>query len=330
VISPGGRLFETAGVTKHLAVATSVLILVGMLIAYFVLDPSALADGTFVSLSNTALPLVLAATAETVVLIGGGIDLSVGVVISLVSVIVATTMQGSVHSMLLWSLVAIVVGCLVGLVNAVLIEYLRISAFIATLATLEVVQGLALGVLGSPGGTVPADFSSAVTGTSFRYIPNAMLIIAGIILLYVIGRHVRAFRWIYAVGSDRQAARTNGIRDRRVVMGSYIACGGIAAVGGLCFAALLSSGDPIEGANYLLPGIAAAVIGGTSVFGGKGGVPGSVVGAFILTVLSSVLFAAHVTPFYEAFFTGLATVLIVGIGVTIDRWTTSRLAAQWS
>jgi ribose transport system permease protein len=321
---------ESAGFTKHLAVLTSVVILVGMFIAYFVLDPSALSDGTFVSLANSALPLVMAATAETVVLIGGGIDLSVGVVISLVSVIVATTMQGSIGSMVLWSLVAVGVGCLVGLVNAVLIEFVHISAFIATLATLEVVQGLALGVLGSPGGTIPPRFTSTVLGTSFRYVPNSMIVIAGILVLYVIGRHVRAFRWIYAVGADRQAARVNGIRDRRVVMGSYVACGGIAALGGLSFAALLSSGDPIEGASYLLPGIAAAVIGGTSVFGGKGGVPGSVVGAFILTVLSSVLFAAHVTPFYEAFFTGLATVLIVGIGVTIDRWTTSRLATQWS
>jgi ribose transport system permease protein len=321
---------ESAGFTKHLAVLTSVVILVGMFVAYFVLDPSALSDGTFVSLANSALPLVMAATAETVVLIGGGIDLSVGVVISLVSVIVATTMQGSVGSMVLWSLVAVGVGCLVGLVNAVLIEFVHISAFIATLATLEVVQGLALGVLGSPGGTIPPRFTSTVLGTSFRYVPNSMIVIAGILVLYVIGRHVRAFRWIYAVGADRQAARVNGIRDRRVVMGSYVACGAIAALGGLSFAALLSSGDPIEGASYLLPGIAAAVIGGTSVFGGKGGVPGSVVGAFILTVLSSVLFAAHVTPFYEAFFTGLATVLIVGIGVTIDRWTTSRLATQWS
>ena len=323
------RFFETQSLSKHLAVTTSAVILAGMFVAYFVLDPSALADATFVSLSNSALPLVLAATAETVVLIGGGIDLSVGVVISLISVIVATTMQSSVGSMVLWSIVAVAVGCVVGLVNAILIEYLHISAFIATLATLEVVQGLALGILGSPGGTIPAGFTSTVLGTSFHYIPNTMIIIAGIIILYAVARHVRAFRWLYAVGADRQAARTNGIRDRRVVMGAYIACGGIAAIGGLAFAALLSSGDPIEGASYLLPGIAAAVIGGTSVFGGKGGVPGSVVGAFILTVLASVLFAAHVTPFYEAFFTGLATVLIVGIGVTIDRWTTSRVASQW-
>ena len=170
-----GGFFESAGFTKHLAVLTSVLILIGMFVAYFALDPSALSDGTFVSLANSALPLVMAATAETVVLIGGGIDLSVGVVISLVSVIVATTMQGSVGSMLLWSLVAVVVGCTVGLVNAILIEYLHISAFIATLATLEVVQGLALGVLGSPGGTIPPRFTSTVLGTSFHYVPNSML-----------------------------------------------------------------------------------------------------------------------------------------------------------
>jgi len=316
-------------IAKWTGLGSCTVILVGMLVAYFILQPAALADSTVVSLSNSALPLVMAAAAETVVLIGGGIDLSVGVVMSLVSVIVATEMDSSVGSMLFWTVAAIGVGCSVGLLNGLLIEYAHVNAFIATLATMEVIQGLALGVLGSPGGQVPAGFETGTQGTSFHYIPNALLIILGVMVLYGIARRVRSFRWIYAVGSDRQAARTSGIRDRRVVIGSYVLCGAIAAVGGLTLSGLLSSGDPIEGGTFLLPGIAAAVIGGTSVFGGKGGIPGSVAGAFILTVLASVLFAASVTPFYEAFFTGLATVLIVGIGVTIDRYTSSR-AARWS
>lgn len=316
-------------IAKWTGLGSCTVILVGMLVAYFILQPAALADSTVVSLSNSALPLVMAAAAETVVLIGGGIDLSVGVVMSLVSVIVATEMDSSVGSMLFWTVAAIGVGCAVGLLNGLLIEYAHVNAFIATLATMEVIQGLALGVLGSPGGQVPAGFETGTQGTSFHYIPNALLIILGVMVLYGIARRVRSFRWIYAVGSDRQAARTSGIRDRRVVIGSYVLCGAVAAVGGLTLSGLLSSGDPIEGGTFLLPGIAAAVIGGTSVFGGKGGIPGSVAGAFILTVLASVLFAASVTPFYEAFFTGLATVLIVGIGVTIDRYTSSR-AARWS
>ena len=316
-------------IAKWTGLGSCTVILVGMLIAYFTLQPAALSDATVVSLSNSALPLVMAATAETVVLIGGGIDLSVGVVMSLVSVIVATEMDSSVGSMLFWTVAAVGVGCAVGLVNGLLVEYAHVNAFIATLATMEVVQGLALGVLGSPGGQIPAGYETGTQGTSFQYLPNALLIILGVVVLYAIARRVRAFRWIYAVGSDRQAARISGIRDRRVVIGSYVLCGGIAAVGGLTLSGLLSSGDPVEGGTFLLPGIAAAVIGGTSVFGGKGGVPGSVAGAFILTVLASVLFAANVTPFYEAFFTGLATVLIVGIGVTIDRYTSSR-AARWS
>lgn len=315
---------------NSLGVWTSLVLLAAMLASYFALDTTAASDGTIVSIANSALPLVVAATAETVVLIGGGIDLSVGVVMSLVSVIVATEMSGSIGSMLLWSFLSIALGCAIGLVNGLLIEFARISAFIATLATMEVVQGLALGVLGSPGGSVPTAYTSGILGTSFRYVPNSGIIIVGILLVYVLARRIRSFRWIYAVGSDRQAAKVGGIRDRRVVIGSYVTCGGIAAIGGLTFAALLSSGDPIQGGNYLLPGIAAVVIGGTSVFGGKGGVPGSVVGAFILTVLSSLLFAAHVTPFYEAFFTGLATVLIVGIGVVIDRYSSSRMAAKWA
>ena len=104
-------------IAKSAGVASSTIILAGMLAAYFALDPSALADSTVLSLSNSALPLVFAATAETVVLIGAGIDLSVGVVMSLVSVIVATQMHNSGGSMLLWTVLSVGVGCAVGLVN---------------------------------------------------------------------------------------------------------------------------------------------------------------------------------------------------------------------
>ena len=312
-------------VINHLGLLSAIFILIAMFVSYFALDPSALADSTFTSILNSALPLMMAAAAETVVLLGGGIDLSVGAVMSLVSVIAATEMGGGEGSMLLWSVLVVVLGCAIGFLNGVLIEFAHIPAFIAT--TQEVIQGVSLGVLGSPGGNIPGSYSSVMLGTSFGYIPNSGIIALILLGLYYLFRHVRSFRWLYAVGSDRQAARINGINDRRVLIGSYVVCAGIAAVAGLTFASLLSSGDPIQGLNYLLPCIAAAVIGGTSVFGGKGGIHGGIVGALILTVLASLLFAANVTPFYEAFFTGLATVLIVGIGVVIDRYASARIVA---
>ena len=314
-------------VINHLGLLSAIFILIAMFVSYFALDPSALADSTFTSILNSALPLMIAAAAETVVLPGGGIDLSVGAVMSLVSVIAATEMGGGEGSMLLWSVLVVVLGCAIGFLNGVLIEFAHIPAFIATLATQEVIQGVSLGVLGSPGGNIPGSYSSVMLVTSFGYIPNSGIIALILLGLYYLFRHVRSFRWLYAVGSDRQAARINGINDRRVLIGSYVVCAGIAAVAGLTFASLLSSGDPIQGLNYLLPCIAAAVIGGTSVFGGKGGIHGGIVGALILTVLASLLFAANVTPFYEAFFTGLATVLIVGIGVVIDRYASARIVA---
>ena len=145
------RALRTQRIARSSGVASSTLILAAMLATYFALDPSAWADSTILSLCNSALPLVFAATAETVVLIGAGIDLSVGVTMSLVSVIVATQMHNSGGSMLLWTVLSVGVGCAIGLVNGLLVEYARVNAFIATLATMEIVQGLALGVLGSPG-----------------------------------------------------------------------------------------------------------------------------------------------------------------------------------
>lgn len=321
------RTHASGAVINNLGLLSAIVILLAMSVSYFVIDPSALGDYTFTSILNSASPLMLAAAAETIVLIGGGIDLSVGAVMSLVSVIAATEMGNGAGSMLLWSVLVVLLGCAIGFVNGVLIEYIHIPAFIATLATQEVIQGLALGVLGSPGGSMPASYVSVMQGTSFGYVPNSGIITLFLLAAYYLFLRVRSFRWLYAIGSDREVARLNGVKTRRVVIGSYMACAGMAAVAGLAFASLLSSGDPIQGLNYLLPCIAAAVIGGTSVFGGKGGISGGIVGALILTILASLLFAMNVTPFYVAFFTGLVTVLIVGIGVLIDRFSSGTAGA---
>jgi ribose transport system permease protein len=306
--------------SDHLGLSSAGLILLGLSSSYIALDPKVASLQTLSGVFGSGLPLAIASIAETVVLLIGGIDLSVGSVMSLVSVVVATHMGSSIESMVLWALIGIAIGGIVGFINATLIERLGISAFIATLATMEVVQGLALSVLSSPGGSVPSAFSNIFTGQSSIGIPYGGLAIVILLVLWVFAKYTKQVRWIYAVGSDRSAARLNGVRDGRTIFLAYISCGCLAGVAGLAFSALLNSGDPVEGGTYLLPAIAAAVIGGTSIFGGRGGAFGSAIGAFILTVLADVLFAAGVTPFYNALFTGAVTVVVVAIGVLADRF----------
>lgn len=314
------RLSNFRWLLDRLGLWSAGVILIGLTIFYIVLDPSAMSLGTLSGIFGSGVPLAIASVGETIVLLIGGIDLSIGSVMSLVSVVVATHMGSSLGSMILWSFVGIAIGGIVGLVNATLIEGLGISAFIATLATLEVVQGLALGVLSSPGGTIPSTFSNIFTGQTVAGLPYGGLVVLVLLMLWVVAKRTKPVRWIYAVGSDRPAARLNGINDRKAVFLAYVSCGCIAGVAGLAFSALLNSGDPVEGGTYLLPAIAAAVIGGTSIFGGRGGALGSVIGAFILTILADVLFAAHVAPFYNAFVTGAVTVVVVAIGVLADRF----------
>lgn len=305
-------------VTKTAALSMTVTLCAILVILYFALDPGAFTASNIAAISNSTLPLAIAGIGETFVLLIGSIDLSIGSVMSLVSVVVATHMGNSIPSILVWSVIGIAIGGSVGLINAIIVEKFCVSAFIATLATMEIVGGVALEVLPAPGGSVPSTLKNAVLGTVGVF-PISAIIMIGICIIWIFARRWRSIVQLLAVGSDRQRAMLNGIQVQRRSYMAYILSGSIAGCAGIAFASLLGGGDPVEGSTYLLPAIAAIVIGGTSIFGGRGGLPGTVLGALLLTILADTLFAVGITAFWETFVTGAITVFVVGAAVGFGK-----------
>jgi ribose transport system permease protein len=200
---------------------------------------------------------------QGMVILTAGIDLSVGGVLSLGSAIAAThfTNAGTIAA---WSLVILAMGTAAGLINGLLVGRLRLQPFIVTLATWSNFDGIALYVLPVAGGQVPAGFASWLSGAAAS-VPNAIWTLIAIMVLWLWFRRTRIARRIYAVGSDREAARIAGVRLVPTVMTAYAISGLCAGAAALFYAMLTASGDPTGGDGLILPSVAAVVIGGPRV-----------------------------------------------------------------
>ena len=239
-----------------------------------------------------------------------GIDLSVGSVVAFCGVAFAQ-MCGYGLDLLPAAALTLVAGLGVGMINAVAIGRLGIPAFIVTLAGLQVYRGLALLLAGgmTVGGLPPEvkDFARGTTG-----LPNlfwAMLAVA-VVVHYVL-RFTRTGRYMYAMGSNEEAARRQGINTFRITATAYLMSSGLAALAGLLLVSRLSIASPSMANAYELQAIAAAVVGGASLFGGRGSVLGTVVGAVLFTTMANAAVLLGIDPFWEMVLEGLLIALVV-------------------
>jgi ribose transport system permease protein len=293
-VAQPSRLAALAGILPWLQRHT-VVVLVLLLLA-FVSGVELVKPGTVnpVWLSNTLLfaaPLGILAAGQTLVMLTGGIDLSV-VSVATGSAFLMTTTTLQVGTA--WSLaVGIALGVVVGLINGVGIAVLRVQPLVMTLGTGLMTQGIiivysqrilstrsvvpeVIHVLGSGrlGGLVPIDL--------FLWVPIAAVVIFGL-------NRTGFGRLLYAVGDNREACQLAGVRVWRVLLADYAMCGVLAAVAGVVLVGNTNSADLGLAETYLLPSVASVIIGGTSIFGGRGGYAGSIIGALILTVLNGLL-----------------------------------------
>ena len=242
----------------------------------------------------------------------GGIDLSVGPLISLVTAIVSYTATGeSLGGVALAVVASLAAGLLTGALNAALVVRLRIPDLIATLSSYSVVLGLALIVRPSPGGLVGDRFVDAFS-TSLGPVPAAAVVVTALFLvaelLLVRGRIGHR---LYAVGSNAEAAHVVGIATRAVRAAAYMACALCAAGAGLLIAARIGSGDPQAGASFTLASVTAVVVGGVSVFGGRGTAIGVLLGAIAVGVMQNALNLMHVSAYFQYVWTGGLTLIAV-------------------
>jgi ribose transport system ATP-binding protein len=267
------------------------------------------------NLSNIAgqvAPLALVALGQFCVIVLGGIDLSVGPLISLVTALTSfvAVAEGATAT---WVAIAAALGAgfVTGLVNAGLIVRLKIPDLIATLATYSVVFGAALIIRPSPGGLVSDTFLDTF-GSNIGPVPASALVVAALfVVAEILLLRGRLGQRLYGVGSSTEASIVVGINTALVRAGAYIFCSLCAAAAGLLIAARIGSGDPQAGASFTLSSVTAVVVGGVSVFGGRGTAIGVLAGAIAVGVMQNALNLMHVSAYYQYVWTGGLTLIAV-------------------
>lgn len=299
---------------KHVGPISCAIGLVVIIALYSTRQPLILSPFGLASLANVSVALALAAVGQTIVLLTAGLDLSIGAEITLINCFAATTMGSSAFGIAWVVVAALLIGLAMGAFNGFVVAYGRIEPLIATFCTSFVFAGTALIILPRPGGSIPASFATALTG-NWGALPFSIVLLAGTVLVVwvpVFGS--RLGRFITAIGDDAESARVSGLPVRRVALASYMLAGLFAAVAALFLAAETTSGDPSIGGIYTLNSLAAAVLGGVSLMGGRGTVIGAILGSFVLAIIISALGAFNVSAFWQDFVEGLILMLVLGLG----------------
>lgn len=269
------------------------------------------------SLAMAALPLAFAAAAQAVVVISGGIDLSIGSVMAVANVLAASTMEDtSFGQSLLLAALILCAGALVGAVNGALVVLSGVPDVIVTLTTGFIWGGAALLIMEHPGGGAPEAFLNLGTGfLGTPWLPNALILLAvAVAAIWVPVRRSKAGLCLYAIGSDRVAAFRSGVAIGRSRIVAYVIGGLFSAVGGVGLTMTTGIGSPRAGVLYTLSGLAAVVIGGVSLLGGRGGVVGPVIAAFVLTLIPADLIFLNIDPNFGQVIQGTLIVLVVMAG----------------
>lgn len=297
------------------------LVLLSMVVA--ALNPNFLKISNLINILRQASPQIIISAGMTIVLLTGGIDLSMGSVVTLASIVAGYVLtQTKLH----WTLAivsALGSGVLCGLVSGLLVAKVKLPSAIATYGMLWVGRGLAFAIMGA--------FPYFGFPNAFRYIGRGILlgipvpiwIMSAIsLMIYLFLRYTTLGRSIYAVGANPYAAKASGLRIDRILIYTYMLSGVLAGLGGIILTARLNAVDQDIGAPFLLPAIASPVMGGTSMTGGRGGIGGTIIGTLIMTVLVNAMNLLRISSLWQQFAIGLVVVL----AVWLDTWIKKKTA----
>ena len=271
-------------------------------------------------------PLMIVAVAMTFVITTAGIDLSVGSVLALVNALAAISLQAGSP----WPIVVVLMlalGAFIGAIQGFFIAYEGIPAFIVTLAGLSAIRGTAL--LLTKGYSIPVDpdslFNEIGRGWVLGIPMPAIIAVVILIIGYLIFSETTFGRYVTGVGANTEALRRAGVNTKRTILGVYVLSGTAAALAGLILAARLGSGSSNAGVGFELDVIAAVVLGGTSLFGGRGTMIGTMLGALTVAVIGNGLILAHLSPFLTPIVTGI--IMLIAIWLNFRLFKTGRKAS---
>ncbi|MFC0336833.1 monosaccharide ABC transporter membrane protein, CUT2 family [Kushneria avicenniae] len=302
--------------------------LIAIIIIFSILSPVYFSTNNFLTMSSHVAIFGLLSIGMLLVILTGGIDLSVGSTMGLAGVIAGFLMQGVSLDMFgvtlyppVWAVVILtcVAGAFVGMINGVLVSIFRVPAFVATLGTLYVARGVALlmtdGLTYNNLGGNPEFGNTGFDWLGFNRlfgVPVGVLIFAAVAIACMFALNRTPFgRWVYATGGNARAAELSGVPVKRVQVWVYVLSGVCAAIAGLVLSSQLTSAGPTAGTTYELTAIAGVVIGGAALTGGRGNVRGTLLGAFVIGFLSDGLVIIGVSSYWQTVFMGAVIVLAV-------------------
>jgi ribose transport system permease protein len=291
-----------------------ILLVLSLAINLF-LQPNMFERETLNSNMRVFLPLILLAVGQAIVLLGGGIDISVGGVVSIINTILATRvgLDGSPEKMWQFVMISLLVGALAGAINGFFIAYLRLQPIITTYATSFLYAGLALFILPNPGGGIPADIADLYRTSTPLGLPLAFYVIAILLMIWLYVSSTRYGKYLFAVGGKATAAYETAVPVTRVQFSIYIISGFMAALAGIAITMLSGSGNAEIGGQMTLNSITAVVIGGNAFSGGIGGVAGPVMGAMTLSLIQNIISFAHINTWWETLAKALIIVLALAV-----------------
>jgi len=304
-------LIEQRGTLMALA------IFIVMFVIYTANHPAGFTANVVQTAANKGVLLAFVAMAQTLVVITAGIDLSVGMVFLLTNCLASWLVVGTPGETALGVVAVLVAGAVCGALNGAIVIYGRLQPIVATIATGAIFYGIALLLRPFPGGSVNEDLADALTGKLFGFLPLSLVALAAVVLVVWVpfSRSVYG-RAAYAAGSSEMAAYMSGVPIRRGKFLAYVLSGVLAAMGGLFLTFFTYTGEAAlaSGNAYTLFSIAAVVLGGVSLFGGRGSAIGAIFGALAFRTIGDLLFVFDLDPLWQPLFQGVILLVAVSLG----------------
>lgn len=304
-----------------LAEQRGTLLAVGIFVVMFFIytsnHPAGFTANVVQTASNKGVLLAFVAMAQALVVITSGIDLSVGMIFILTNCLASWIVVGSPVQIAMGVAAVLAVGALCGAINGLIVIYGRLQPIVTTIASGAVYFGIALALRPFPGGSVDETLADALTGRIFGVIPaSLMTLVAVVVVVWVPFSRSVTGRAAYATGSSEAAAYMSGVPIRRAKFAAYTLSGLLAAIGGLFLTFFTYTGDAAyaSGNAYTLFSIAAVVLGGVSLFGGKGSAIGAIFGALAFRTIGDLLFVFDFDPLWQPLFQGVVLLFAVSLG----------------
>jgi ribose/xylose/arabinose/galactoside ABC-type transport system permease subunit/ABC-type multidrug transport system ATPase subunit len=307
------------------------LLMLGIFIMAMLFVPNFSGSGNLRNVLVQSVPLLLTAVGQTLVIITAGIDLSVGEVVTLSTILASSLMGLDLFGIPLGIVTCLLVGAMIGAINALMVGRLRLPPFLATLATMFCLQGLNLYLRPVPGGSVPLPFRLIATARlgSIPIFPVMIVLLLGMLAFHF--ARARFGLQTHAVGADETRTRLSGVSIQRIKLSVYVLSGILASIAGLFLAARTGSGDPQIGSTYVFDSITATVLGGASLIGGVGTLWGALASGLILAMLANILNLLGVVTYWQWIIRGAILISSVaaysimdlrdqGLAVVLRQW----------